>query len=161
LETVQERLLLLARGPDRVPCRYYWAIHTALHYRWPGEQFRSDRCMPDKPPHQYPTPISPIQPYNQGFFPSSTQIPTSRDSTATMGSQGMRGYKVFLDGNYIGTKGMGGDLLDGKSTFRVVGNQNHEVRVYDGRYPKTMFFRFFKCGSTKIIYVEPGTASYI
>jgi hypothetical protein len=116
--------------------------------------------VPYKPPYQYPAPISPIQPYNQGFFPPSTQIPTSGDSTATIVSQGMRGYQVFLDGNHIGTDGMGGDPLDGKFTFRVVGNQNHDVRVYDGRfnYPKTMFF---ERGGKKTIYVEPGTAVYI
>jgi hypothetical protein len=69
----------------------------------------------------------------------------------------MRGYQVFLDGNYIGTEGTGGDPLDGKFSFSVAGNQNHEVRVYDGQfnYPKTMFF---ERGGTKIINVEPGTA---
>jgi len=72
----------------------------------------------------------------------------------------MRGYQVFLDGNYIGTEGTGGDQLDGRFSFRVVGGRNHDIRVYDGQfnYPKTMFF---ERGSTKIINVEPGTAVYI
>ncbi len=99
------------------------------------------------------------------------QIPTSiattqssalatGDSTATIVSQGMRGYQVFLDGNYIGTEGTGGDPLDGKFSLRVVGGRNHDIRVYDGQfnYPKTMFF---ERGGTKIINVEPGTAVYI
>ena len=58
--------------------------------------------------------------------PVSTPIATTGDSTATIVSQGMRGYQVFLDGNYIGTEGTGGDPLDGKFSFRVVGNQNHD-----------------------------------
>ncbi len=87
-------------------------------------------------------------------------IGTPGDSTATIVSQGMRGYQVFLDGTYIGTEGTGGDPLDGRFSFKVVGNQNHEVRVFDGRfnYPKTMFF---ERGGTKIINVEPGTAVYL
>jgi hypothetical protein len=93
---------------------------------------------------------------------TTTQSPTAStgDSTATIISKGMRGYQVFLDGNYIGTEGTGGDPLDGKFSFRVIGNQNHEIRVFDGQfnYPKTMFF---ERGGTKIIYVEPGTAVYI
>jgi hypothetical protein len=93
---------------------------------------------------------------------ATTQPPaaTTGDSTATIVSQGMRGYQVFLNGIYIGTEGTGGDPLDGRFSFRVVGNQNHEIRVYDGQfnYPKTIFF---ERGGTKIIYVEPGTAIYI
>jgi len=82
------------------------------------------------------------------------------DSTATIVSQGMRGYQVFLDGNYIGTEGTGGDPLDGKFSLRVVGGRNHDIHVYDGQfnYPKTMFF---KRGGTKRINLAPGTAVYI
>jgi hypothetical protein len=84
--------------------------------------------------------------------------PTTGDSTAEIVSQRMRGYQVFLDGKYIGKEGTDGDPLDGKYTFKVVGNQDHEIRVNDGQfnYPKTMFF---ERGGKKIIYVEPGTAS--
>ncbi len=89
------------------------------------------------------------------------QTPTvNGDTPVTIQSQGMRGYQVFLDGNYIGTEGTGGDPLDGRFSFNVVGNQNHDIRVYDGQfnYPKTMFFQG---GVQKIINVEPGTAVYI
>jgi len=85
----------------------------------------------------YPRPISTDSAIQ---FPAPTytiiQSPasTTGDSTATIVSQGMRGYQVFLDGNYIGTEGTGGDPLDGKFSFSVVGNQNHEVRVNDGRF---------------------------
>jgi hypothetical protein len=94
------------------------------------------------------------------YATTQTSAVTAGDSTATIVSQGMRGYQVFLDGSYIGTEGTSGDPLDGKFSFSVVGGQNHEVRVYDGQfnYPKTIFF---DRGGTKIIYVEPGTAVYI
>ena len=103
------------------------------------------------PPIQYPAPT-----YTSAQYP----IAAAGDSTAQIVSQGMRGYQVYLDGKYIGTEGTAGDPLDGKFTFKVVGNQNHEVRVYDGQfnYPKTMFF---DRGGTKIINVEPGMAVYI
>jgi hypothetical protein len=44
----------------------------------------------------------------------------------------------------------GGNPLDGKFSFRVVGGQNHDIRVYDGQfnYPKTIFF---ERGETKMI----------
>lgn len=95
--------------------------------------------------------------------PTSTPPQTTSfagDTPVTIQSQGMRGYQVFLDGNYIGTEGTGGDPLDGKFSFSVVGNQNHDIRVYDGQfnYPKTMYFQR---GVQKIINVEPGTAVYI
>ena len=91
---------------------------------------------------------------------TATPAPTTGDSTAIIVSEGMRGYQVFLDGVYIGTEGTGGDPLDGKFSFKAVGNRNHSVRVNDGQfdYPKIMFF---EPGGTKTINVEPGTAVYV
>jgi len=91
---------------------------------------------------------------------SPAPVATSGDTPVTIVSQGMRGYQVYLDGNYIGKEGTGGDALDGRFSFTVVGDQNHDVRVYDGQfnYPKTIYFQR---GVTKIINVEPGTAVYI
>lgn len=98
-------------------------------------------------------------PYPQGtiLLPSDTSTLTAGDSAVTIVSNGMRGYQVFVDGNYIGSEGTGVDSLDGTFSFKVVGNQNHEIRVYDGRfdYAKTMFF---DRGGSKTIYVEPGMA---
>jgi hypothetical protein len=109
---------------------------------------------------QYTPSYTPQYPRGTYLSPISTPISTTGDSQATIVSQGMRGYQVLLDGNYIGTEGTGGDSLDGKFSFSVVGNQNHEVRVTDGQfnYQKTIFF---DRGGTKIINVEPGTAVYI
>jgi hypothetical protein len=105
----------------------------------------------------YYQPSVPNYPTMQAIPPITTSSPTSGDTPVTIVSQGMRGYQVFLDGHYIGTEGAGGDQLDGKFSFTVVGNQNHNVRVYDGQfnYPKTMYFQR---GVQKIINVEPGTA---
>lgn len=89
-------------------------------------------------------------PPNWNAYPVST----SGDTVATIVSKGMKGYQVYLDGNYIGTEGTGGDSLDGRFSFRVVGNSYHDIRVYDGQfnYPKRIFFQ---SGVQKIIYVEP------
>ena len=91
---------------------------------------------------------------------TAPSAPTTGDSTVVIISQGMRGYQVFLDGVYIGTEGTEGDALDGRFSFKVAGNKNHLVRVYDGQsnYPKIMFF---EPGSSKTIYVEEGTAAHI
>jgi hypothetical protein len=72
----------------------------------------------------------------------------------------MQGYQVFLDEVYVGTEGTRGDPLDRRFSFSVVGNQNHDIRVYDGQfnYPKSMYF---SRGVQKIIYMEPGTAVYV
>jgi hypothetical protein len=82
------------------------------------------------------------------------------DTPVTIQSQGMRGYQVYLDEVLIGTEGTGGDAPDGKFSFNVAGNQNHDVRVFDGQfnYPKSMYFQR---GVLKIINVEAGTAVYI
>lgn len=93
-------------------------------------------------------------------LPGTSTVPITGDTPVTINSNGMRGYQVFLDENYIGTEGAGGDQLDGRFSFRVVGDQYHDIRVYDGQfnYPKSMYFQR---GVQKIINVEPGTAVYI
>jgi len=108
-------------------------------------------------PSSYPQ--QPV-PSTQTLPPVTTPSPTYGDTPVTIVSQGMHGYQVFLDGALIGNEGTGGDPLDGRFSFSVVGNQNHDVRVYDGQfnYPKTMFFQR---GVLKIINVEPGTAVYV
>jgi hypothetical protein len=92
-------------------------------------------------------------------YPPQTGV-MAGDTPVTIQSQGMRGYQVFLDEVLIGTEGTGGDAPDGKFSFNVVGNQNHNIRVFDGQfnYPKSMYFQR---GVLKIINVEAGTAVYI
>jgi len=90
--------------------------------------------------------------------PQTTSV--GGDTPVTIQSQGMRGYQVFVDENYIGTEGSNGDPLDGVFNFKVTGGQNHNIRVYDGQlnYPKSMYF---ERGVLKIVNVEPGTAVYV
>ncbi len=97
------------------------------------------------------------QTYGTSYPPQTT---AGGDTPVTIQSQGMRGYQVFLDEVLIGTEGTAGDAPDGKFSFNVIGNQNHNVRVYDGQfnYPKSMYFQR---GVLKIINVEAGTAVYI
>ncbi|MCX6674254.1 MAG: hypothetical protein NTY37_10805, partial [Methanothrix sp.] len=92
-------------------------------------------------------------------YPPQTGV-VAGDTPVTIQSQGMRGYQVYLDEVLIGTEGTGGDAPDGKFSFNVAGNQNHNVRVFDGQfnYPKSMYFQR---GVLKIINVEAGTAVYI
>lgn len=90
---------------------------------------------------------------------ASTPSQLAGDTPVTIQSRAMRGYQVFLDESYIGTEGAGGDVLDGVFSFRVVGGQNHNIRVYDGQfnYPRSIYF---SRGILKIINVEPGTTVY-
>jgi hypothetical protein len=86
----------------------------------------------------------------------SQSAENSADTPVTIESQRMRGYQVFLDGIFIGTEGTGYDALDGYFSFNVLGNQNHDIRIYDGEfnYPKSMYF---PKGVQIALYVEPRT----
>jgi hypothetical protein len=75
------------------------------------------------------------------------------NASVSIVSEGMRGYQVFLDGSYIGTEGTGGDQMDGR--FRVSGDSCHDIRVYNSQ------FNYLRNILQKIIYVEPGSATYI
>ncbi len=110
-------------------------------------------------PYQNPV-LVPSYPQGTSYPPISNPVPPMGDTPVTIISQGMRGYQVFLDENYIGTEGSNGDALDGVFNFKVTGGQNHNIRVYDGQfnYPKSMYF---ERGVHKIINVEPGTALYV
>lgn len=94
------------------------------------------------------------------LVPQPAPLQAAGDTPVRIQSQGMRGYQVFLDENYIGQEGTNGDPLDGIFNFKVVGGQYHDVRVYDGQFNYPNRINFPK-GVLKIIYVEPGTAVYL
>ena len=127
-------------GMNWEPFRKNWS--ETMNYAVTKSSFRT-----------YPTPA---YTYPVVQFPPSI----AADTPVTIVSQAMRGYQVFLDENYLGTEGTGGDQLDGRFSFSVIGDQNHAIRVSDGKfhYPKTIFFQK---NVPKIIYVEPGTGIYI
>jgi hypothetical protein len=129
-------------GMNWKPFRPNWS--ETANYAQTKSSFRVyPRPTNANPAIQFPAPT---------YATPQSSITTTGDSTATIVSQDMRGYQVFLDGNHVGTEGTGGDPRDGKFSFGVVGNQNHEVRVTDGRfnYQETIFF---ERGGTKIINV--------
>jgi hypothetical protein len=115
-------------GMNWEPFQKSWA--KTVDYAQTKSSFR----VLSRPTSTYPVVPIPVAATTQPPAATTTQSPaaTTGDSTATIASQGMRGYQVFLDGNYIGTEGTGGDPLDGRFSFRAIGNQNHNIRVYDG-----------------------------
>jgi hypothetical protein len=136
---------------------YDWLNPGGVTYSFSGW----DNYYPYTYPNNYYPYTYPNNYYTTPIAPMPQQTSTGGgDTPVTIQSQGMRGYQVFLDENLIGTEGTGGDLLDGVFNFKVVGNQNHNIRVYDGQfnYPKSMYFAR---GVLKIINVEPGTAVYV
>ena len=79
--------------------------------------------------------------------PYAVSVPPNKPSykgtaSVTMSSSWLRGYDVYLDGAYIGTEGMGSDLLDGVYSFRVPGDMWHTiVLIKNGQsYPETGTF---------------------
>jgi hypothetical protein len=63
--------------------------------------------------------------------PSSGEVytPTGSYTTINIISNQYRGYTVSVDGKQIGVEGQGGDVLDGRYTFKVAGNQQHLIRI--------------------------------
>jgi len=55
------------------------------------------------------------------------------DTPVQIQSQGMKGYQVFLDENYIGTEGTGGDVLDGG--LQLQGSRRAEPQYKSVRRP--------------------------
>ena len=92
--------------------------------------------------------------------PTPTPTPTYGDVSVTLESQNMRGYDVYLDENYVGTDGQGGDALDGVYRINVVGGQWHTVKVWDGEwfYGKP---RFFDRNTPVVLQFEPAATAYI
>jgi len=111
-------------------------------------------ATPSTAPATSTTPFSTMPGQSQ-----STQFAVSGDTPVTIQSPTMRDYQVYLDGVLIGTEGKAGDVPDGKFSFRVVGDQEHNIRVYDGQfnYPRSIYFQR---GVLKIINVAQGYAAY-
>jgi len=92
--------------------------------------------------------------------PASTPTPTYGDVSVTLQSQNMRGYDVYVDENYVGTEGQGGDALDGIYRVNVVGGQWHTVKVWDGEwfYGKP---RFYDRNMPVVLKFEPAATAYV
>jgi len=92
--------------------------------------------------------------------PKPTPTPTSGDVSVTLESQNMRGYDVYVDESYVGTEGQGGDALDGMYKLKVVGDQWHTIKVWDGEwfYGKP---KFYERRGTYVLRFEPATTVYL
>lgn len=98
-----------------------------------------------------------------GTIPSALRpapMPTSGDVAVTLESQNMRGYDVYLNDNYVGTDGQGGDALDGIFKLNVVGGQWHTIKVWDGEwfYGKP---KFYERRQSYVLKFEPATTVYV
>jgi len=66
--------------------------------------------------------------------PQGKCISASQDATVTVVGNGIQGFEVKVDNVPVGKDGTAPDALDGKLTFKVKGNTNHNVWVTDGYY---------------------------
>ncbi len=113
----------------------YVYVYGSPYYPQPGPS-------PYTPSPYTPTPSSP-SPYQPYPTPSPTP---SCDAQIVITSTYMRGYSVYVDGNYIGGDGRRGDHFDGTFSFTVSGNRPHDIRVYNqgSSYTQT---KTYSCGS--------------
>jgi hypothetical protein len=91
-----------------------------------------------------------LEPVSQG---SSSQESGTRMTEMIMGYQ-KSGYKVYLDGNYVGADGENGDPLDGVFTvYNIPCWGNHVIVVDDGVQSHTLDY-YFGCEEGYSITVE-------
>ncbi len=62
----------------------------------------------------------------------------------------MRGYSVYVDGNYIGGDGRRGDHFDGTFSFTVTGNLPHTIKIDNQGFSYTQT-KTYNCGQTYVI----------
>lgn len=87
-----------------------------------------------------PTPTPP-SPYPPSPYPPSPGC----NAQITVSSYSMRGYSVYVDGDYVGGDGRG-NLRDGAFSFTVSGDQQHTIKVYSNGFSYSQT-KFYICGS--------------
>lgn len=92
---------------------------------------------PQPGPSPYPPTPSPYPPYPG----------PGCNAQIIINSDYMRGYSVYVDGNYIGGDGRRGDHFDGTFSFTVTGNQPHTIKVYNQGFSYTQT-KTYNCGQT-------------
>ena len=75
-----------------------------------------------------PTPTPP-SPYPPSPYPPSPGC----NAQITVTSNSIRGYSVYVDGDYVGGDGRG-NPRDGAFSFTVSGNQQHSIKVYNSGF---------------------------
>ncbi|MCP1392382.1 MAG: hypothetical protein WCY97_00965 [Methanothrix sp.] len=112
-------------------------------------------------PDMIPTPTVPPRKTTPSTpTPAPTPTVTHGDVSVTLESKNMRGYDVYVDDKYVGTEGQGGDALDGIYKLKVVGDQWHTVKVWDGEwfYGKP---KYYERRGTYVLKFEPATTLYV
>jgi hypothetical protein len=66
--------------------------------------------------------------------PQGKCSPSTQDAVVTLNGNGIKGFEVKVDNVSVGKEGTPPDVLDGKFTFNVKGNANHNIWVTDGFY---------------------------
>ena len=98
----------------------------------------------------YPVPgPSPYPPISTPPYPSTPYPPSSGSGCSAdviINSNWMKGYSVYLDGAYIGKDGQG-NAYDGVFSFKVAGNQQHTIDVYNQGYSYSNT-KSYSCGGT-------------
>lgn len=88
------------------------------------------------------------------FCPNADpQCTIATDATLIVRSQSMRGFYIYVDDVLLGQDGMNGDYMDGYFSGKVRGNQEHTIRVYDGKNTFNSRY-YFAAGETKTVNVE-------
>lgn len=87
-----------------------------------------------------PTPTPP-SPYPPSPYPPSPGC----NAQVTITSNSIRGYSVYVDGNYVGGDGLG-NPRDGSFSFTVSGNLQHTIRVYSNGFSYSQT-KFYSCGN--------------
>jgi len=142
------------------PYQYPAPIPLILPYPLGSSYYQASQHPPEQPQHP---PEQPQQPSEQPQQPpeKSTMRPilTQGDTPVHLISQSIKGYQLFVDGDYIGTDGAGLDHLDGKINFWLNGDQHHTIKVIAGTrtYQSNIFFQKEKL---KTVYVEIGKGIY-
>jgi len=97
--------------------------------------------------------------YGSSFYPGPGPTPPSPyppapgcNAQIIITSDWMRGYSVYVDGNYIGGDGRRGDHLDGTFSFSVSGNQQHTIKIQNEGFSYSQTKRY-NCGNTYTIRV--------
>ncbi|HSD58165.1 MAG TPA: hypothetical protein VLB04_08280, partial [Methanotrichaceae archaeon] len=98
----------------------------------------------------YPQPSpSPYPPEPYPPYPTPSPGPGC-NAQIIINSDYMRGYSVYVDGNYIGGDGRRGDHFDGTFSFTVTGNQPHTIKVYNQGFSYSQT-KNYSCGSTNYL----------
>ncbi len=98
----------------------------------------------------YPQPSpSPYPPESYPPYPTPSPAPGC-NAQVIITSDYMRGYSVYVDGNYIGGDGRRGDHFDGTFSFTVTGNQPHTIKVYNQGF-SYLQTKNYSCGSTNYL----------